>query len=169
MASITFLSIPTWYISFFLSGESLSRKQLLSNCSYPTEYYCALALVCNAVCKLSIFQWFERCPISFCILVMWANAVFSFCLTKMSLPQQWLWQKSDTTTFLSAIRYYYWNFRKSCWRYFLLSLLQFCGSQHHNSAHSGSPVFQEVVCCTGFSWQGFGSRRATGVASVRNF
>lgn len=99
-------------------------------------------LVCSAVCKLSIYQWFERHPVSLCILTMWASAVFSFtCLTKRRLPHQCLWQKSDTKVFLSAISYYYCHFRKSCWCYFLLSLLLLCGSLYHNTPHSGSCMF----------------------------
>lgn len=83
VATIMFLDIPTIQISFWLWGESLSREQLLPNCSYPTECYSGLVLVHSAVCKVSIYQWFlyqwfERELMS--CSMMWSKAV-SFYLS----------------------------------------------------------------------------------------
>lgn len=109
VATVTFVGISTLYIFFSLWGESLCWKLFLTKCSYPTEYYWGLVLVCNAVCKLSRYEWFA---FSWCGQMQY---FLSIRLTKMRLPRQCLWQKSDTKAFLSAIGYCYCNFRKSCW------------------------------------------------------
>lgn len=126
------------HLFFFMDG-SLSWKQLLTNHSYPTEYFCGLVLVCSAVLKLSIYEWIERYPKSLCILMMLAIPVFSFYLSykdKVTTPVHE--GESDTKAFLSTIGCYYCHFKKSCWCSFLMS--------HTTAIQRNICIFQEVVC-----------------------
>lgn len=132
VATVTFVGISTLYIFFSLWGQSLSWKLFLTKCSYPTEYYWGLVLVCNAVCKLSRYEWFA---FSWCGQMQY---FLSICLTKMRLPHQCLWQKSDTKAFLSAIGYCYCNFKKLV----LVSALSTTILWITPSIY----VFQEVIC-----------------------